>query len=61
VLGIVAFRTAFDAGDARLGRQSATIGVTDVWVLPNPSGLNAHYQLPRLAEMFAELRESVRR
>lgn len=42
-----------------MGEQPRTIGTTRLWVLPNPSGLNAHYQLPALAAMFAELRAGV--
>lgn len=56
VLGIGAYRTAFERPRAVLGRQSETLDTTGVWVLPNPSGLNAHYQLKDLAEMFRELR-----
>ena len=56
VLGVGAYRTAFSAPKATLGRQPGTIDATAVWVLPNPSGLNAHYQLPDLARMLAELR-----
>jgi hypothetical protein len=39
-----------------LGRQSESFGGAVVWVLPNPSGLNAHYQLPDLAARFRALR-----
>jgi len=56
VLGITAYRSAFAEPKAVLGRQERTIGSTRVWVLPNPSGLNAHFQLDGLAERFAELR-----
>ena len=56
VLGVGAYRTAFSAPKAALGRQPTTLGETTVWVLPNPSGLNAHYQLPDLARMLAEVR-----
>ncbi len=56
VLGLGAYRVAFDRPDATLGRQPERLGVTAVWVLPNPSGLNAHYQLPALVERFAEFR-----
>ncbi|MDQ3556576.1 MAG: G/U mismatch-specific DNA glycosylase [Gemmatimonadota bacterium] len=59
VLGIGAFRVAFDRARAELGPQPDTVGETGVWVLPNPSGLNAHYQAPELAQLFAELREAV--
>jgi double-stranded uracil-DNA glycosylase len=56
VVGITAYRMGFDNRTARLGLQSARIGRTGVWVLPNPSGLNAHYGLDGLAAVFAELR-----
>ncbi len=59
VLGIGAYRTAFGHPKAVLGLQSERIGNTVVWVLPNPSGLNAHYQLSALVEEFRKLRESV--
>jgi TDG/mug DNA glycosylase family protein len=56
VLGISAYRHAFDRTKALLGRQSETIGEAAVWALPNPSGLNAHYRLADLAQLFRELR-----
>jgi TDG/mug DNA glycosylase family protein len=56
VLGIGAYRSAFDVPKAQLGRQSETIGDSLIWVLPNPSGLNAHYQPKDLARLFRELR-----
>jgi TDG/mug DNA glycosylase family protein len=59
ILGVVAFRIAFEQPKALLGKQPLSIDSTAVWVLPNPSGLNAHYQIPRLADMFSELRRSV--
>ena len=55
VLGVGAYRTAFARPKAVTGLQSDVIGDTNVWVLPNPSGLNAHYQAGALAEMFKEL------
>jgi double-stranded uracil-DNA glycosylase len=58
VLGIGAYRAAFGKPKASLGRQDDTIAGTAVWVLPNPSGLNAHYQLEDLARLFRELREA---
>jgi TDG/mug DNA glycosylase family protein len=61
VLGIGAYRTAFERPKAVLGLQDHLIGSTRIWVLPNPSGLNAHFQLPQLAELFGELREFVDR
>jgi double-stranded uracil-DNA glycosylase len=57
-LGITAYRTAFGRKGATLGRQRERIGDAAIWVLPNPSGLNAHYQLRDLARLFAELREA---
>jgi double-stranded uracil-DNA glycosylase len=59
VLGISAYRTAFDRPDAALGPQPDTVGGARVWVLPNPSGLNAHYQLADLARLFRALRVAV--
>jgi TDG/mug DNA glycosylase family protein len=56
VLGVTAYRAAFREPRAGLGQQSRSIGGTTVWVLPNPSGLNAHFSLDALAAMFAELR-----
>ena len=58
-LGITAYRTAFQRPEAGLGRQPKPLAGAAVWILPNPSGLNAHYQLPDLARLFAELRQSV--
>ncbi len=59
VLGVTAFRTAFDQPKAALGPQERRLGPARVWVLPNPSGLNAHYTPAQLAEKFAELRRVV--
>jgi TDG/mug DNA glycosylase family protein len=59
VLGVGAYRTAFARPEARVGPQPEGLGDTRVWVLPNPSGLNAHYTLPRLAEAYAELRRAL--
>ncbi|HWD04619.1 MAG TPA: G/U mismatch-specific DNA glycosylase [Amycolatopsis sp.] len=56
VLGITAYRTAFGEKHARVGRQDREIGGTSVWVLPNPSGLNAHWTPAGLATEFAALR-----
>jgi len=56
VLGITAYRTAFDRPKAALGRQPELLAGTPVWVLPNPSGLNAHYTLAALAEVFQTFR-----
>ncbi|HET7321967.1 MAG TPA: G/U mismatch-specific DNA glycosylase [Longimicrobiaceae bacterium] len=59
VLGMGAYRTAFGRPKAKAGPQPERIGETRLWVLPNPSGLNANYQAPQLAELFSELREAV--
>ncbi len=59
VLGIGAYRSAFGRPKAALGLQPETIGEAKLWVLPNPSGLNAHYQLQDLARMFQELRLAI--
>jgi TDG/mug DNA glycosylase family protein len=56
VLGLGAYRTGFDRPRAKAGRQEERIGEAGLWVLPNPSGLNANHQLPQLTEMFRELR-----
>ena len=58
VLGISAYRTAFGQKSVALGRQLEGLGDTVVWVLPNPSGLNAHYRLADLAEHFGRLRQA---
>jgi len=60
VVGIGAYRIAFDAPKAVVGRQDRVVGETGLWVLPNPSGLNAHYNLDSLAAAYGELREAVR-
>jgi double-stranded uracil-DNA glycosylase len=59
VLGVGAYRAAWERPKAVIGRQEETIGETIIWVLPNPSGLNAHYQAGALALMFGELRAAV--
>ncbi|HEV2293298.1 MAG TPA: G/U mismatch-specific DNA glycosylase [Tepidisphaeraceae bacterium] len=59
VLGVGAYRVAFGRPKAKVGRQDETIGATSIWVLPNPSGLNAHYQSADLAKVFCKLREAV--
>ncbi len=59
VVGLTAWRTAYDRPKACVGLQAETVGGCRVWVLPNPSGLNAHYQLPDLIRLFGELRDWV--
>jgi TDG/mug DNA glycosylase family protein len=60
-LGVGSYRTAFGRAAAALGPQPEPLAGSAVWVLPNPSGLNAHYQLPELARLFRALREAVER
>jgi len=59
IAGVTAYRTAFGYPRASIGPQDEPLGGVKVWVLPNPSGLNAHYTLPRIAEAFRELRGSL--
>ena len=56
ILGMGAYRPAFAKPKAVIGEQAERIHDARVWVLPNPSGLNANYQLPELARLFRELR-----
>ncbi|MFJ5233035.1 G/U mismatch-specific DNA glycosylase [Kitasatospora sp. NPDC088391] len=56
VLGIGAYRAAFGRPRAAVGPQAEPIGSTEVWLLPNPSGLNAHYTLDGIAAEFRALR-----
>lgn len=57
VVGLGAYRTAFADAEARCGLQLPTIHETRIWLLPNPSGLNAHHQIADLARLFGELRK----
>jgi len=59
VLGLVAYRVGFESNKAVVGRQPDDIGTTKVWLLPNPSGLNAFHQPAILNEMFSEFRAAV--
>jgi double-stranded uracil-DNA glycosylase len=59
VLGVGAYRAAFNQPLAKLGRQPEPLGGSPLWILPNPSGLNAHYQSKDLARLFAELCKAV--
>lgn len=56
-LGLSAYRVAFERPKAKVGPQEELIGASAVWLLPNPSGLNAHYQLPDLVRLYGELRQ----
>ena len=60
-LGIGAYRTAFARSKAALGEQPERLGGARTFVLPNPSGVQARYQLPELAALFAALRRAVSR
>jgi TDG/mug DNA glycosylase family protein len=55
LLGLQAFRTGFRRPDAAVGPQTASLGGSLLWLLPNPSGLQASYQMPEMAEMFRSL------
>ncbi|MGE5240257.1 MAG: G/U mismatch-specific DNA glycosylase [Bacteroidota bacterium] len=55
ILGVGAYQAAFGHSGVRIGEQPETIANTKLWVLPNPSGLNANYQLPDLARLFRKL------
>jgi TDG/mug DNA glycosylase family protein len=61
VLGVGAYRVAFARPKAVIGEQPEGIAEARVWVLPNPSGLNANYQLPDLVALFRELRRAAAR
>ena len=58
VLGLSTWRIATGDRRAEVGPQQRTVGGRPVWLLPNPSGLNASWQLPRLAEAYGELRRA---
>jgi double-stranded uracil-DNA glycosylase len=59
ILGVGAYRGAFAKPKAKIGEQPERIHDARVWVLPNPSGLNANYQLPELVKLFSELRKQL--
>lgn len=56
VVGVTAYRVAFHEPRAQIGPADRRLGETRVWILPNPSGLNAHWTLPTLAGEFSRLR-----
>ena len=60
ILGVGAYRQGFDKPKAQVGERFERIHAARVWVLPNPSGLNANYQLPVIVRLFAELRAAAR-
>jgi TDG/mug DNA glycosylase family protein len=57
-LGMLAYRTATGRRDAAIGLQPESMGGSRIWLLPNPSGLQARYQLAELVELFSELRRA---
>lgn len=59
LLGLSAYRVAFGKATADIGLQEQEIGQTKLWVLPNPSGLNAHFPPKKLAEVYRKLHEYV--
>jgi TDG/mug DNA glycosylase family protein len=60
ILGMGAYRTAFARPKAPIGLQEETVSGARLWVLPNPSGLNANYQPAELARLFRQLRDAAR-
>jgi len=61
VVGIGAYRVAFARPRAHIGAQPETLGPSRIWVLPNPSGLNANHQLPELGAHFRALKRASER
>jgi len=59
IAGVTAYRTAFGRPAAVIGPQDEHLGTARLWILPNPSGLNAHWPRPRIVEAFSELRQAV--
>ncbi|MEV6164557.1 G/U mismatch-specific DNA glycosylase [Streptomyces sp. NPDC052052] len=59
VVGVGAYRTAFGRRSARIGPQDHSVGGAHVWVLPNPSGLNAHWTAETMAQEYERLRARV--
>ena len=60
-LGLSTYRIAFDRPEASVGPQPERLAGARVWLLPNPSGLNAHWQAPALAQVFRQMDEATRR
>jgi TDG/mug DNA glycosylase family protein len=58
ILGITAYRDAFGVRQATLGKQSTPYPATELWVVPNPSGRNAHASLPDLAAAYGEVAQA---
>ncbi len=60
VLGIGAYRSAFDKPKSQVGPQDENIGGARVWLLPNPSGLNANYQIADFVKLFTWMKHTLR-
>jgi TDG/mug DNA glycosylase family protein len=58
ILGVGAYRSAFNRPKVIVGPQSEMLVFSTVWVLPNPSGLNANYQIRDLTVLFRRLRRA---
>ncbi len=59
ILGVDVYRKGFNRPKARVGLQIETIGMTRIWVLPNPSGLNAHYTAESIAQLLKKMKKEV--
>lgn len=59
IVGMQSYRQAFEQPQATIGLQEERLAVTRIWVLPNPSGLNAHYRPDDLARLYRELRDAL--
>lgn len=59
ILGISTYRIGFNKPQAHVGLQDLKIGSTQVWLFPNPSGLNANYQLADYVKLFKELKATL--
>ncbi len=59
ILGVTAYRAAFAKPHAQMGPQEGGLSGAALWVLPNPSGLNAHYPPKRLAESYLAFRKDL--
>ena len=58
IAGVTAFRTAFGDPKAQLGRREQLMSSSEVWILPNPSGLNAHETIESLGKKFRAVGEA---
>jgi TDG/mug DNA glycosylase family protein len=60
-LGLLAYRSAFERPSATVGEQAERLGGARLWLLPNPSGIQAHYQLDEMVSALRALRRSIDR